>query len=75
MYDKYEYDKYDLMYNSIMKNIQELSELCVDSGILNSYDLMNYVENYKKILNFLKDNNGKDILRDLGYRIVRKDVK
>ena len=71
----YEYDKYDLMYNSIMKNIQELSELCVDSGILNSYDLMNYVENYKKILNFLKDNNGKDILRDLGYQIVRKENK
>lgn len=69
------YDKYDLMYNGIMKNIQELSELCVDSGILNSYDLMNYVENYKKILNFLKDNNGKDILRDLGYQIVRKENK
>lgn len=69
------YDKYDIMYNSIMKNIQELSETCADSGILNSYDLMNYVENYKRILDFLKDNNGDDILKDLGYQVIRKESK
>ncbi len=37
-------DEYELMENSIMKNIQELSELCVDKGITNAYDLMEILE-------------------------------
>ena len=33
-------DKYELMQNSIEKNIQELSELLVDKGITDVYMLM-----------------------------------
>ena len=36
--------KYDVMENSILKNIQELSELLVDKGITNVYELMQIIE-------------------------------
>lgn len=49
-------DKYELMENSLMKNIQELSELCVDYGITDAYDLMGLVENYMNILEQAKKN-------------------
>lgn len=58
-----EYDKYELMQNSILKNIQELSELCVDSGIDSAYDLMDLIENYINILNKAKENDGKICLK------------
>ena len=32
--------QYEIMEQSILKNIQELSELCVEYGITNAYDLM-----------------------------------
>lgn len=37
-------DKYELMQNSIEKNIQELSELLVDKGITDAYMLMEILE-------------------------------
>lgn len=37
-------DKYELMQNSIEKNIQELSELLVDKGITDVYMLMEILE-------------------------------
>lgn len=49
----------ELMEQSIMKNIQELSELCVDYGITNAYDLMEVVSCYCKILEKAKANGGK----------------
>lgn len=33
-------EEYEIMEINIMKNIQELSELCVDYGIKSAYDLM-----------------------------------
>ncbi len=54
-----DYNKYDLMYNSIMKNIQELSELCVDNNVKNAYDLMDIVVFYNELLEKAKQNNGK----------------
>jgi hypothetical protein len=39
--------EYDLMEQSILKNLQELSELCVDKGITNAYDLMKILERIK----------------------------
>lgn len=47
------------MEQSIMKNIQELSELCVDYGITNAYDLIDVVELYKQMLEKAKSNGGK----------------
>lgn len=40
-------DKYELMQNSIEKNIQELSELLVDKGITDVYMLMEILEKIK----------------------------
>lgn len=37
-------DKYELMQNSIEKNIQELSELLVDKSITDVYMLMEILE-------------------------------
>ena len=50
---------YEIMEQSIMKNIQELSELCVDYGITNVYDLIDVVELYKQMLEKAKTNGGK----------------
>lgn len=57
------YDKYDLMYNSVLKNIQELVELCVDSGITNAYDLMDAIALYTEIVEKAKKNNGKVMIK------------
>ena len=57
------YDKYDLMYNSIQENIQELSELCVDNDITNAYDLMDVVVFYNELLEKAKKNNGKVMVK------------
>lgn len=57
------YNKYDLMYNSIMKNIQELSELCVDNNVGNAYDLMDIVVFYNELLEKAKKNNGKVMVK------------
>ena len=40
-------DKYELMQNSIEKNIQELCELLVDKGITDVYMLMEILEKIK----------------------------
>lgn len=53
---------YEIMEQSIMKNIQELSELCVDYGITNAYDLMEVVSCYCEILEKAKANGGKCIV-------------
>lgn len=50
---------YEIMEMSIMKNIQELSELCVDYRIKNAYDLMEVVSCYCEILEKAKVNGGK----------------
>ena len=52
-------DQCELMEQSIMKNIQELSELCVDYGITNAYDLIDVVELYGQMLEKAKSNGGK----------------
>ena len=37
-------NSYDIMYNSLMKNIQELSEFLVDEfGLTGYYDLVDYM--------------------------------
>lgn len=55
---------YEIMEQSIFKNVQELSELCVDYGITNAYDLMDVVELYGQMLEKAKANGGK-VLVDL----------
>lgn len=52
-------EEYELMKQSIFKNIQELSELCVEYGITNAYDLMEVVSCYCEILEKAKSNGGK----------------
>ena len=51
-------EQYEIMEQSILKNIQELSELCVDYGITNTYDLMEVVSCYCEILEKAKSNSG-----------------
>ena len=55
-------EEYELMEQSIMKNIQELSELCVDYRITNAYDLMEVVSCYCEILEKAKSNGGKCVV-------------
>lgn len=50
---------YEIMEQSIFKNVQELSELCVGYGITNAYDLMEVVSCYCEILEKAKRNGGK----------------
>lgn len=52
-------EEYEIMTQSIFKNIQELSELCVDYGIKNAYALMSVVELYAQMLEKAKANGGK----------------
>lgn len=52
----------ELMEQSILKNIQELSELCVEYGITNAYDLMEVVSCYCEILEKAKSNGGKCVV-------------
>ena len=55
-------EEYELMKQSIFKNIQELSELCVEYGITNAYDLMEVVSCYCEILEKAKSNGGKCVV-------------
>lgn len=55
-------ENYELMEQSILKNLQELSELCVDYGISDAYDLMDLIENYMEILEKAKK-NGKVVVK------------
>ena len=57
-------EQYEIMEQSIFKNIQELSELCVEYGITNAYDLIDVVELYGQMLEKAKANGGK-VLVDL----------
>ena len=57
---------YEIMEMSIMKNIQELSELCVDYRIKNAYDLMGVIELYAQMLEKAKANGGKVLVEMKG---------
>lgn len=59
-------EQYEVMTQSIYKNIQELSELCVDYGITNAYALMSVVELYAEMLEKAKANGGKVLLEMKG---------
>lgn len=52
-------NKYELMENSILKNIQELSELCVDCKIYNYYDLADIITFYTELLEKAKKTKDK----------------
>lgn len=73
------YDDTEKMHNSILKNIQELCELCVENEIYNAYDLMDIVAEYKDLIRYILTQNESPGLRgihdkelkDLGYEIVR----
>lgn len=56
-------ESYDLMEQSILKNLQELSELCVDNNVTNAYDLMDIVVFYNELLEKAKLNNGKVMVK------------
>ena len=56
-------EEYDLMEPSLMKNLQELSELCVDNNVTNAYDLMDIVVFYNELLEKAKLNNGKVMVK------------
>lgn len=59
-------EQYEIMEQSIFKNIQELSELCVGYGITNAYDLMEVVELYAQMLEKAKKNGGKVLVEMKG---------
>lgn len=55
-------EKYEIMEQSILKNLQELSELCVDNGINSAYDLIDLIENYMELLKKVKK-SGKVVVK------------
>ena len=59
-------EQYEIVEQSILKNIQELSELCVDYGITNAYALMGVVELYAQMLEKAKANGGKVLVEMKG---------
>lgn len=54
---------YELMEYSILKNIQELSELCVDCKIYNYDDLAFVITFYAELLEKAKKTNGKVMVK------------
>ena len=62
--------KYELMENSIQKNIQELTEFCVDNmHVSNYYDLIDLMTELWNIRAKLKKKNNKlfeEIKKELG---------
>jgi len=62
----------DLMYNSIEKNIEELTELCVEYNITNAYDLMDVVSNFSTLCRYLKTQNESPNLRGLNNNILNQ---
>lgn len=60
----------DIMYNSLEKNVQEVSELCVEYGIDNAYDLMNVIANFSVLAKYLKGQNDSANLRGINNRIL-----
>lgn len=62
--------KEDIMYNSLGKNIQEVSELCVEYGITNAYDLMDVVANFSILAKYLKGQNESPNLRGINNRVL-----
>ena len=62
--------KEDIMYNSLEKNVQEVSELCVEYGIDNAYDLMDVVANFSTLVKYLKGQNESVNLKGINNRIL-----
>lgn len=62
--------KEDIMYNSLEKNVQEVSELCVEYGISNAYDLMDVVANFSTLVKYLKGQNESINLKGINNRIL-----
>lgn len=60
----------DIMYNSLGKNIQEISELCVEYGITNAYDLMDVIANFSTLAKYLKGQNESNNLRGINNRVL-----
>ena len=60
-------NSYDIMYNSLMKNIQELSEFCVDElGCTGYYDLVDkIIDLYNfKVLMFKEHRNVAEMVNN-----------
>ena len=68
----YDYEKVENMMFSINKNIQELSELCLEYNIPNTYVLMGVIENYYKVVEYLKKQNNSASLSGLHDVILEK---
>lgn len=69
---KYNYEKVENMIFSINKNIQELSELCLEYNISDAYILMDVIENYYSIIGYLKEQNKSANLCGLHDKILEK---
>lgn len=61
-------NSYDIMYNSLMKNIQELSEFLVDEfGVVSYYDLVDYITDlYNFKVSVYKEN------KELALKILKE---
>lgn len=60
----------DIMYNSLMKNVEEVCELCVEHNINNAYDLMDVVANFNTLCRYLKEQNNSVNLRGINTKIL-----
>lgn len=66
----YSYERVENMIFSINKNIQELSELCLEYNISNAYILMDVISNYGVLIDYLKSQNKSGNLCGLHDRIL-----
>lgn len=68
-------EEVEIMISSIHKNVGELSELCVQYGISNAYQLMDAIVSYAELVKYIKEQNNSgnlkglhdNILEDLGF--------
>lgn len=68
----YNYERVENMIFSINKNIQELSELCLEYNISNAYILMDVISNYGVLIDYLKQQNKGGNLCGLHDGILEK---
>lgn len=63
-------EEVEIMISSIHKNVGELSELCVQYGISNAYELMDAIVSYAELVKYIKEQNNSGNLRGLHDNIL-----
>lgn len=60
-----DYEIVERMQNSIYKNIGEIAETCVGTGITNAYDLIDVICNYGALISYMKTHNKSGVYNEI----------